>query len=334
MLMKSIFDDTEVFNEAVEAPVHQKNFSDTYIYGYGNYEKELVEFVVMGTYLDKNNEGFKDLVADVKRQRISESLAKVLESNNTILVVGAKPMPRAFKAFVAKDMKGDKTSLKLYIDMTSLIDISGAKYEYKASHINVIISYLLSGMNSMIYYVQPSSIVNNSTILKYGCTCFASMVYYIIDYLRLSADANTRGRIMYLAAMYFQVNLLGKDENQSSVDSWALKTGGISSTDADMIMMRIRETKQPYANISTFIKALAEYLKAPKLTVDVFLDKWMYTFGSGTQFGLELYPSYAQILIYAYVGAYLNNQKTIEKIVGKPMVEFVTEVIKIGSKLI
>jgi hypothetical protein len=326
----SIFANTQAVEEVAGKNEFTKikNYSDCYLYGFGNYEKELVEFVIKGTYLNKTNEGFKDLVSDIKRQRISSSLVKVLESDNTILVSGAKPMPRAFKYFVAKDMKGDKKSLKLYIDVTGLIDISGARYTY----INIIISYLMAGMNSMIYYVQPNKITGNSTLLRTGCECFSKMIFYIIDYLRLSGDSTVRGKIMYLASKYYQINLLGKEESDS-VENWALKTSGISSTEAELIMMKI-SSKEPYKSIYTFVKALSECLRAPSLTVDVIVDKWMYTFGSGSQFGLELYPAYAGMLIYAYVGAYLNNQKTLEKIIGRPMMDFVEEVIRIGSELI
>lgn len=310
-----------------------KNYSDCYLYGKGNYEKELVEFVIKGTYVNKKNEGFQELVTDVKRQRVSNSLAKVLESDNTILVVGAKPMPRAFKSFVAKDMKGDKKSLKLYIDMTGLIDIDKTRYEYKANSLNMIISYLMAGMNAMIYYMKPEKITNNSHLTEYGIECFSGLLYYIIDYLRLSGDPATRGRVKYLAAKYYQINMLGKDEGLDSVENWAQRCSGISSNEADILMMNIK-TPKPYTSIYTFTQALSEYFKAPNFTIDVLLDKWLYSFGSGTQFGLEMYPAFANMMIYTYIGAFLLNQKTIEKIVGKQMVEFVSSIISIGADLI
>ena len=42
----------------------------------------------------------------------------------------------------------------------------------------------------------------------------------------------------------------------------------------------------------------------------------MYIYGTGTVFALELLPSFSNMLTDAYVGAYINNQKTIEKIAG------------------
>ena len=33
----------------------------------------------------------------------------------------------------------------------------------------------------------------------------------------------------------------------------------------------------------------------------------------------------------AYVGAYINNQKTIEKVIGQDLVEFTTKILEIES---
>ena len=330
-MFSELFGDT-VVNEASTVS-NVKNYADCYLYSKGPYEKEIFNFVMHAKYLDKNNEGYKELVDDVKRQKVTNSLAKVLTSNNTILCTSDKPMPRAFKVFVAKDVKGDKKTLKLFIDVTGLVDSSKTKYEYRNNALQIIISYLLAGMNSMIYYVKPEKIVNSTDLTQYGCKCFSFMMAYIIDYLRLSGDPSTRSKILYLSSMYYQIALLGKDHTDT-VENWACKVSGLSINEAKLIELRIKSLSTMYKDINGFVQALSEYLKAPDLTVDVIVEKWMWCFGTGTQFGLELYPAFANMLIYAYVGAYLNNQKTIEKIVGKPMVDFVSQVIRIGSDLI
>jgi hypothetical protein len=48
----------------------------------------------------------------------------------------------------------------------------------------------------------------------------------------------------------------------------------------------------------------------------------MYLFNPSTVFALEYMPAFQSMLTNAYVGAYLNNQKTIEKICGKSMVQY------------
>ena len=58
----------------------------------------------------------------------------------------------------------------------------------------------------------------------------------------------------------------------------------------------------------------------------------MYKYGPGTVFALELFPAFATMLTDAYVGAYINNQKSIEKIAGPSMVEFTKALLSIGAE--
>ena len=46
---------------------------------------------------------------------------------------------------------------------------------------------------------------------------------------------------------------------------------------------------------------------------------------------LALLLAFASMLTDAYVGAYLNNQKTIEKIVGTNMIEYTKALLQIGA---
>ena len=58
----------------------------------------------------------------------------------------------------------------------------------------------------------------------------------------------------------------------------------------------------------------------------------MFVYGTGTVFALELLPSFSNMLTDAYIGAYINNQKTIEKIAGTGMVEFTKTILTIGAE--
>ena len=85
-------------------------------------------------------------------------------------------------------------------------------------------------------------------------------------------------------------------------------------------------------NIKYFIETLSDSLRIGKLTIDTFLEKWLYLFGTGTQFALEMYPSFSAMITNAYVGCYLNNQKTIEKILGRHIIPFTLCILKVGQE--
>ena len=64
------------------------------------------------------------------------------------------------------------------------------------------------------------------------------------------------------------------------------------------------------------------------------MDKWILLYGSGTQFATEIYTAFANLLINAYVGAYLNNQKQIETIASRSMVEYCNTLFGIGGEVL
>jgi len=86
-----------------------------------------------------------------------------------------------------------------------------------------------------------------------------------------------------------------------------------------------------FLNIKFFVDSLSKILRINKLTIDIIVEKWMYLFGPSTVFALELFPSFATMVTNCYIGAYLNNQKTIEKVLGNNMVEFSKSIFKIGD---
>ena len=54
-------------------------------------------------------------------------------------------------------------------------------------------------------------------------------------------------------------------------------------------------------------------------------------FSPSTVFAMELFPSFATMITDCYIGGYLNNQKTIEKVLGSSMVEFSKTIFKVGD---
>ena len=314
--------------------VETKDYSDTYLYNKGNYENKIFDFIMHCEFIKTDDPIIQEIADDLKRLKIGALLNKVLKSPNTHICISGLAMPRAFKSFVAKDVRGSsKTKKVLYIDLTGIITKEGNTYNYRRGDLSIIASYLMAGMNAMIYYAAPDKIVKNSTIMEDGCKCFSSLIYYIVDYLRLSGDLKTKGKIIYYASKYYLLNILDKDMSES-IDNRAVKLAKITEQEKNVIDMMLEQIDDPYKDITTLAKSISILTRSESFTLDVLVDKWMYHIGVGTQFALEMYPAFANVFIYAYIGAYLNHQKTIEKCVGRPMVTFVDAIIGIGGSLL
>lgn len=306
-----------------------KNYSSTYLYNKSNqYEKNIFDFVMHGEEINKQDPTFEDIRYDIKKRQISNSLVKVLDSKNVILLSRSMPMPRAFKVFCCKDPKMNDGKYKVFIDVSDIIKkVEGG---YKCNNIDILIAYLVDAMNTMIYYMDPKRLIMRNEIINEGAYCFATLFTHVIDYLyKISTTPAVRAKCLYLSSMYYMVNIL-KKEPTDSIKTSCRNIAGIQPREADVIDLKLDKTS--FINIKYFIETLSDSLRIGKLTIDTFLEKWLYLFGTGTQFALEMYPSFSAMITNAYVGCYLNNQKTIEKILGRHIIPFTLCILKVGQE--
>ena len=99
-----------------------KSYANTYLYSqYAEYDKKLFEFVMNAERINTKGSEFEDILYDVKRRKVSDSLAKVLVSDNVVLgIQTGRALPKAFKAFVFSDVKEDK-KLKLITSPSTFV---------------------------------------------------------------------------------------------------------------------------------------------------------------------------------------------------------------------
>ena len=310
-----------------------KTYAQTYLYRqFPQYEKMMLEGIMQGERIDVNDDKFANIMYDVKRRQVSSDLIKVLKSNNTVLIRPAKTLPKAFKVFVAKDVKNDKKE-KVFIDVSDCIfDKNG---EYVCNHIDWIIAYLITAMNSYIYALMPNKVLSNQSIIRDGAEAFSSMFSYILDRIyKISTVQSLRKRIEYISAMYYQINILGKDysKQMESIKAIAMKVSNIEPRDAQIVDLQLEEGC--FNTLLTFTDNLNRIFKFKDLKVSIIVDKWMQSFGTGTVFGLEFYPAFAMMLTNTYVGGYIDNQLTIEKITGQSMVKMTKSILQIGAGVV
>ena len=312
-----------------------KSYSDLYLYYKGNYEKKLLEFLIKSEVITRDSSVYADMEYAVKRYQNSGALLKVLRSDNVVLIrdPNGGSLPRSFKVMAAKDIKRGDKKLRIFIDVSDILRKSsedGSGFKFHANDIDILVSYLMNALTNLIYYAAPDKLISNGTLINKGATCFALLFTHVIDYLRLGGVDRLREKCLYLSALYYQINILQKDYTDT-IESRALHISKLAERDAVLLSQQLPD--DAFKNIETFVDAISVVLKAEGLRIDNFVEKWLFLYHSGTQFGLELYPAFSAIITNAYVGAYLNNQKLIEKICGSDMVAYSTTLLRIGSEL-
>lgn len=306
-----------------------RNYSGTFLYSKGDYEKNIFKYLNQSIEIDKNSSKFADILYDIKKRQVTASLINVLMNPNVVLLVGSGglSMPRTFKVFTANDIRNDRSVKKVFIDVTEIFEVDAASYSCKKP--DILVAYLVSAMNQLIYYSETSRIINNSAIGMSSTAAFVDMFNYVLGYLKVSSYGVVKEKLTYLIAIYYQVNLLSKSSDSESVKGLARKISKISNRDAEIVEMMYDDSD--LEDINTIIKKIKELAKSAQLNTELFVDKWMYLFGSGTHFGCELYVPFATMLTDCYCGVYLNNQKAIEKAAGNNMLDFCHALFKVGS---
>ena len=311
-----------------------KLFSDTYLYRkYPEYDKKMFEFIMGAERIDVNSEAFEDIMIDIKHRKVNDALIKVLKSDNVI--IGIKPgkaLPKAFKVFVAKDVREDK-KLKTFIDVSDCVFMKNGVYV--CNHIDWIISYLINAMTSYIYAMLETKFTNNSSIIKYGGDAFVRCFSYIIDRIyKISTVQSLRKKVEYVAALYYQINILGKDysKNFDSIKTTAMRISKIDTKDANIVDILLNDSC--FLDIELFTENLARMFKFKDLSVSLILEKWMSAFGTGTIFALEFFPAFSMMMTNTYIGGYIDQQNSIEKIAGPSLVEFSKTILQIGASVV
>ncbi len=313
-----------------------KYYSDSYLYNKKhNIEKNVINYIMSSEIIDKSDKSFEDIRYDIKRRQVTSSLVKVLDSPNIILLRGkVGGASKAFKVFAAKDIKSGDNKTKVFVDTTDIISGEAGAYTMNDRNVDIFVSYLVNVMVTYIYFIKPEKLVNNTSIIDNGTECYADMVSYIIDYMRIGNVDKIRERTKYLAALNFQCGLLCKPLSES-IRNRARKLSGLSNRETDVVDFLMGDERKVFKNANNFVEALGKVLKIDdKLNIDNVMERWAWVFGSGTEYGLELFAPFSSIITNAYVGAYVNNQKNIEKICGRSLVDYTNAVFKVGSELV
>ena len=311
------------------ADFKRKTFDNCYLYQLeqNKNNKNLVNYILTAERIDKQSTAFRGIVEEEKRMQKSSILHTVMMMDKVELCIGTVELPRAFKVFEAHDVRvGKNADTKVFIDVTNLIQLKDGYFV--CPKIDVLITYLFNALGYLLYSYAPEKLLNNSNITIAGTECFVAMFNFIIDYLRVIGFSQNKERISYLAALYFQRNILGKDLDTYS-KNMAARVAGLSAGDTKAFDLYYNE--EDFKSIDTFIGMITETFKLKGLTTEVFVSKWMYLYGVGTQYATEFFPAFSSVVISAYCGSYIVNQKQIERCCGRSMVTFCEAIIRMGN---
>lgn len=287
----------------------------------------LLDFIRTSDRIEnKMSDAFRGVSEDVKRRQSSSILYTVLLMDKVKLCIGNYELPRAFKVFEAYDPLNNKIPT-VFIDCTGIIEFKGGFYVCKKP--DILCTYLGDALIYLLYRNFPNKIMDNSSITIPMTDCYISMFDYILDYLRVVGYSSKKEKISYLVGLFFLNNMMGKELDQYTKNI-AAKIAGITQNDAKAFDLFIEDGM--FDDINSFIDVLADTFELKGLTLEVFVHKWVRLYGTGTQYGMELFTSFLILLLNAYSGSYIVNQRQIETHCGASnLTKIVTNIMNIGT---
>jgi hypothetical protein len=162
----------------------------------------------------------------------------------------------------------------------------------------------------MLYRYYPNKIVGNTNIASLAATCYTNMFTNIIDYLGVIGYSENKTKIGYLTALFFLNNLMGYELNDYN-KTLAGKIVGITPREVKAYDLLISDDDM-FDDINEFLNTVIDTFKLRGLTLQTFVSQWMRRFGTGMEYGIELYTSFLSMIVSAYTGSYIVNQRQIE----------------------
>lgn len=326
----SLRESTEMIEEATQQPY--KSYPNTYIgqkiaSGGESIEKPLIKYIMNAERLNKGSEAFRQIQNDIKTRQTSAILYRVLMMPNVVLAMDVKELPASFKVFRAADVRASNKEPKIFIDVTGIVKLNNGIFI--CNKIDTLITYLTGALVQLLYYDPSKQLTNNASITRPATVCFVKLFTGVIDELRVIGYAENQLKIKYSTAIYFLTSLVGKPmENARSMAANILSINPKEAKAYDYYY-----SDEAMKDLNTFVTDLCENFHLRGFGTDIILDRWMFKYGKGTMYGLELYPSFLMMLTNAYCGAYVNQQKTIEKYCGRDMVDISTTLIRVGADI-
>lgn len=314
-----------------------KTYNDSYLYkiklGKQNDSSDpakrnnqaILDFIIKAHRVeDKKSDQFRGIVEEVKRQQTSSVLYNVLMMDNVKICINQYELPRAFKVFDAKDPNNNRQPA-IFIDASGIIELKNGYYVCKK--IDVLCAYLFDALIYLLYRYYPNKLVDNTSIITSALECYVAMFHNNIEYMGVPGYSMNRKKIGYLAGLFFLTNMMGKD-----LDNYTKSLAGklLNLTGPEINAYNLYLNSVDFTDINTFITTISETFKLKGLTLEVFVSKWMYYYGTGTHYATELLTSFLSLIVNAYSGCYIVGQRQVERSCSTAMVKLSTSIIKAG----
>lgn len=298
-------------------PKQMKSLRDTYIFSMmnegGYIDKKLSLFTNPNTSTVATEKMLEEQLLHINKTFKYPAKMAVLEAyknGELIPVVLKKGVNERMPVSIPFIVNSDRTKAIVFIDNYSTVNSSGdINIDYKKFYCLMESAYL--ALEGLPY--------NNSSVINKGSLIWSHLFTKILNKkFALNTDKTAMDRVIFLASKFFLYNIIGMTD-PSTVFNYAIKNCKYASE----ILLRDIDaefTPDTFENISTFLSKFSntsfKFVSGfEKITVRDFISSYAEMYGQSTILALETLEYFAFVISSVVIGAYLNNQTTLEDII-------------------
>lgn len=222
--------------------------------------------------------------------------------------------PTTIPAFLMKGENGRATVA---------INISNQTTEDREGNLNIdtkqLYANLQAGSIMAIYYEKYKKMRVSTQILKSGVAVYSKLFVKVLNKLyALNTIPDKMEQANFLSGLFFLVNVLGLEITDTTI-TYALHACK-SPNVVPAKMLLAKTTPEDFKDLDAFITALPKIMPLFKgLTTKVFLENYIQAYSPVMLLSLEYMPTFMYNISSVAVGAYMNNQFSIEQTCGKDL---------------
>lgn len=297
-----------------------KPLQETFIFKHLNQNGRVtknISDIIKGNALSKENLASQFLVIEKSYKfGLKQRVLKAFEDGQIILVF-AQPtakLPSCIPFFLTKSPNGDIVGVVCVDQIGSINDETmDVKCEPKKLYTLMEAAYL-----GRVAYLYQRNLGARNALITNGSAIYSSMfIKHLNKQFSLSVQPDKQAIILFLAAKFYMINLLGM-RNNNIVDNYAMK---VCKNPNFMLLQELSDTfpDEAFKDLASFIQALTTHdiTKSilPGLTVRGYLEQFIFTFDGSALLALESFIYFMTNVLGVVHGAYINNQYNFESIV-------------------
>lgn len=196
-----------------------------------------------------------------------------------------------------------------------------------------LFSYMQGGTILTSCYQKYNSLISKANVVKLGSDIYSKLFTKVINKMfTLNVTPAKLDVISFLSSWFFIHRVLGRDsESMEEMNKkYALENCKSGSKLVIESYIDRFDPETDFVDFNTFIESLAKNVPGLEdITIRNFINQYVMNYGPTMLLALEFLPTLLFNLGAVSVGAFLNNQHVLEKMVGKEGEQLLKELVNL-----